>query len=582
MKKKLTITLVISLIVFAISVTALTILIAVRNNTKHALTVECQRGGYVELKINNEKYKVDENTSEELFSKRKDEITLTAKNFEHFTFDAWFKDGKAFSTETEITIKVEDDVKYFASFDEITYELTVGNKSYTYGSSENLLIALKREFAPSAGYTHKYFIGENEITVDTVITSDTEIRIEKSLITYTITYTHNDQEVEVKEYNVENLDANQNYYPELPTATQGYTIAWETYNLSAESLSNITVETVETPITYTATFKHKGEVIGTDTFTVEYNILTYPEIPAEEVETGKEYRWDAFDFETNFNYEDITIETVYDFINYSLTFNLNDGEFSTSVPSTYTIENEIQVPNPTKEGYTFLGWTGSDLADYTFDLVIATGSMGNKEYTANWELISAKVKLGTLSNVTKVYYGTDTENITTELTTEGFVADAETQYFFKAELVTTEGLEVVTFVGFSGAFETTSLATEAITFKPVAEDTVYEINATAKIDTAVRYSISYDIEFKDDNPFPYNALYFVNNELYTYKNNKLNYIMSAEEYANTYYEVVSPQNGIYHVYSINGETVTSVEDFKTQLIAIMTSTETTSIEIIYD
>jgi len=582
MKKKLTITLVISLIVFAISVTALTILIAVRNNTKHALTVECQRGGYVELKINNEKYKVDENTSEELFSKRKDEITLTAKNFEHFTFDAWFKDGKAFSTETEITIKVEDDVKYFASFDEITYELTVGNKSYTYGSSENLLIALKREFAPSAGYTHKYFIGENEITVDTVITSDTEIRIEKSLITYTITYTHNDQEVEVKEYNVENLDANQNYYPELPTATQGYTIAWETYNLSAESLSNITVETVETPITYTATFKHKGEVIGTDTFTVEYNILTYPEIPAEEVETGKEYRWDAFDFETNFNYEDITIETVYDFINYSLTFNLNDGEFSTSVPSTYTIENEIQVPNPTKEGYKFLGWTGSDLADYTFDLVIATGSMGNKEYTANWELISAKVKLGTLSNVTKVYYGTDTENITTELTTEGFVADAETQYFFKAELVTTEGLEVVTFVGFSGAFETTSLATEAITFKPVAEDTVYEINATAKIDTAVRYSISYDIEFKDDNPFPYNALYFVNNELYTYKNNKLNYIMSAEEYANTYYEVVSPQNGIYHVYSINGETVTSVEDFKTQLIAIMTSTETTSIEIIYD
>lgn len=582
MKKKLTVTLILSLIVFVLSVTALTILIAVRNNTKHTLTVECQRGGYVELKINNEKYKVDENTSEELNAKRKDEITLSAKNFEHFTFDSWFKDGKAFSTENEITIKVEDDVKYFASFDEITYELTVGNKTYTYGSSENLLIALKREFAPSAGYTHKYFIGENEITSNTVITSDTEIRIEKSLITYTITYKHKNEEIEVKEYNVENLAANQNYYPELPPATQGYTIAWETYNLSAESLSNITVETVETPITYTATFKHKGEVIGTDTFTVEYNILTYPEIPDEEVETGKEYRWDAFDFETNFNYKDITIETVYDFINYTLTFNLNDGEFATSVPSTYTIEDEIQIPNPTKEGYKFLGWTGSDLTENTFELVIATGSMGNKEYSANWELISAKVKLGTLSNVTKVYYGTDAENITTELTTDGFTADASTQYFFKAELVTAEGLNVVTFVGFSGAFEATSLTTEAITFKPVSEDTVYEINATAKIDTAVRHTISYDIEFKDDNPFPYNALYFANNELYTYKNDKLTHIMSVEEYANTYYEVVSPQNGIYHVYTVNGETVTSVEDFKTQLIAIMTNTETTSIEIIYD
>ena len=104
MKKKLTVTLILSLIVFVLSVTALTILIAVRNNTKHTLTVECQRGGYVELKINNEKYKVDENTSEELNAKRKDEITLSAKNFEHFTFDSWFKDGKAFSTESEITI----------------------------------------------------------------------------------------------------------------------------------------------------------------------------------------------------------------------------------------------------------------------------------------------------------------------------------------------------------------------------------------------------------------------------------------------------------------------------------------------
>ena len=184
MKKKLTITLVISLIVFVLSVTALTILIAVRNNTKHELTVECQRGGYVELKINNEKFKVEENSSEELSSKRKDEVTLTAKTFEHFTFDCWFKDGKAISTENEITIQVEEDVKYFASFDEITYELTVGDKTYTYGSSENLLIALKRELAPSAGYTHKYFIGETEITANTVITKDTEIRIEKSLMKF--------------------------------------------------------------------------------------------------------------------------------------------------------------------------------------------------------------------------------------------------------------------------------------------------------------------------------------------------------------------------------------------------------------
>ena len=55
------------------------------------------------------------------------------------------------------------------------------------------------------------------------------------------------------------------------------------------------------------------------------------------------------------------------------------------MPTTYTTEESISIPNPTKEGYTFLGWTGLDVPTATVDYVIPVGSTGNKSYIANWK-----------------------------------------------------------------------------------------------------------------------------------------------------------------------------------------------------
>ena len=69
---------------------------------------------------------------------------------------------------------------------------------------------------------------------------------------------------------------------------------------------------------------------------------------------------------------------------YTITYNLNGGT-ATGNPSTYTIEsNDINLNKPTKFGYTFTGWTGTDLADKTEDVTIVKGSKGNREYTATW------------------------------------------------------------------------------------------------------------------------------------------------------------------------------------------------------
>ena len=69
---------------------------------------------------------------------------------------------------------------------------------------------------------------------------------------------------------------------------------------------------------------------------------------------------------------------------YTITYNLNGGT-ATGNPNTYTIESaDINLNKPTKFGYTFTGWTGTELTDKTEEVLIAKGSKGNREYTANW------------------------------------------------------------------------------------------------------------------------------------------------------------------------------------------------------
>ena len=73
---------------------------------------------------------------------------------------------------------------------------------------------------------------------------------------------------------------------------------------------------------------------------------------------------------------------------YTITYNLDGGtwpEGSTNHPETYTVDESYTLDNPEKDGYGFLGWTGTDLDEATLSAQIARGSTGNREYTANWK-----------------------------------------------------------------------------------------------------------------------------------------------------------------------------------------------------
>ncbi len=65
---------------------------------------------------------------------------------------------------------------------------------------------------------------------------------------------------------------------------------------------------------------------------------------------------------------------------------------ATPNPDTYTVETpEFTLNTPTREGYTFAGWTGTGLDAATQTVTIAQGSTGHRSYTANWEIITYNI-----------------------------------------------------------------------------------------------------------------------------------------------------------------------------------------------
>ena len=69
---------------------------------------------------------------------------------------------------------------------------------------------------------------------------------------------------------------------------------------------------------------------------------------------------------------------------YSITYNLNGGTMSGQKTS-YTVADSFTLPQPTKTGYTFSGWTGSNGTTPQKTVTVNKSTRGNLSYTANWE-----------------------------------------------------------------------------------------------------------------------------------------------------------------------------------------------------
>ena len=82
---------------------------------------------------------------------------------------------------------------------------------------------------------------------------------------------------------------------------------------------------------------------------------------------------------------DITLYFETERVEYSITYNLNGGK-AEGLVSHYNVDSaEIKLPNPTKDGFTFLGWIGEWLTSASKNVTIPNGTTGNLEFSALWE-----------------------------------------------------------------------------------------------------------------------------------------------------------------------------------------------------
>lgn len=110
----------------------------------------------------------------------------------------------------------------------------------------------------------------------------------------------------------------------------------------------------------------------------EYSLL----IPEKLGYKLAEWKFNSFSYN-----KETSLEVVLDAVwsdGYIIKYNLDGGTADNPVEY-HKDRDAVVIADPVREGYTFLGWTGTDLNTPTKNLTIPAGSYGDKEYTANWK-----------------------------------------------------------------------------------------------------------------------------------------------------------------------------------------------------
>jgi len=102
---------------------------------------------------------------------------------------------------------------------------------------------------------------------------------------------------------------------------------------------------------------------------------------------------------------------------YTITYNLNGGTVDPANPASYTVESStFTLRNPEQAGYSFAGWSGTGIAGMSTSVTIPKGSVGNREYTANWTksayTITYNLNGGIVDPANPAGYNVDSETVT--------------------------------------------------------------------------------------------------------------------------------------------------------------------------
>ena len=248
------------------------------------------------------------------------------------------------------------------------------------------------------------------------VNNGTEWAAEKTDITESVNVTVADKQISVTGYdyaaNYVHGTEGQKLIIEItvvpdPTATWGPTNEYPTnQGNAAVMLSEQVIEERTSPTVRVATYQVRYQVNGDapDNITYEdpkYYIsgqqATVLQKPSNCEKDGYSYTFDGWRLGEDeapavlTMTDDVTLTGTWTKapISYNITYDLDSGALAEGEenPATYTVETEtFTLKNPTRENYTFTGWTGTGLSEKTEQVTVAKGSTGNRAYKANWEL----------------------------------------------------------------------------------------------------------------------------------------------------------------------------------------------------
>ena len=164
---------------------------------------------------------------------------------------------------------------------------------------------------------------------------------------------------------------------------------------------NVVVSAKWEPITYTIDFDTNGGLptLSSIDYTIESDSFTLQEI------TKAGYTFDGwYNGETKVTeittgtYGNMTLVAKWTADLYTISYDLADGVNSPENPTSYTIESGlITLKDPTREGYTFVGWYNGEQLVTTID----SNTLENISLTAKWTVNSYKLTFDVDGNLTE-------------------------------------------------------------------------------------------------------------------------------------------------------------------------------------
>lgn len=344
-----------------------------------------------------------------------------------YTFRCWTTNadgtGKSYNnleSVKNLTATLNGTVDLYAQWDKVGYNISYNLNGGSVTGNPTSYDVTTQDFTlrnpTKTGYTFTGWTGSNGTTPQTTVvirrgtTGNLSYTANWKATDYTLSFDANGGTCTEKSRSV----AYGSRYGTLPTPTRiGYSFkGWYTTSVGSTRVTennvmgagDVTIYAQWTPNSYIYNVVYKsssGVSLGTSTVQGLFGTTVQVNPPSKTGYIAPSSQSVVFDSTTA-----KTLTFTYSPISYKITYTLNGGTEYYN-PTTYTIETPtFTLYQPSRSGYRFVGWTGSNGGYAQTYVTISKGTTGNLSYSANWETSSTTVSfdaMGGSSSFNKTY-----------------------------------------------------------------------------------------------------------------------------------------------------------------------------------